>query len=221
MPRIARVVAVGEAHHITQRGNYRQKIFRSNKDREQYLAWIKEYSDKFGLSVLAYCLMNNHIHLIAVPGKEDALSKTLNNTHMRYAQYFNKKLKAKGHLWQGRFYSCVLDNRHLLAAAKYVERNPVRAGLVKQPWEWKWSSSVDNVAGKTLLFDYIELGSQAWKDYTMQQDEKGLCGEIRAHTQTGRPLCDCAFIAELEKKLDRKLIVRPRGRPRVAAEVNK
>jgi len=196
-------------------------VFKSRKDRKQYLALIQEYSEKFGLSILAYCLMNNHVHFIAVPSRENSLAKTFNNTHMRYAQYFNKKLKAKGHLWQGRYYSCVLDNSHLLSAARYVERNPVRAGLVKKPWEWEWSSSRANVSGKTQLFEFIDMSPLGWKRYTMKQDEKALCGAIRTHSQTGWPLGGIAFVAELEKKMERRLRALPRGRPRHILEANK
>jgi putative transposase len=128
MPRIARVVAVGLPHHITQRGNYRQDVFFDTDDRRQYLLWIGEYSAKYGLSVLAYCLMQNHVHFIAIPREANSLAKTFNAAHMRYSQYFNKKLKQRGHLWQGRFYSCVLDESHLMLASRYIERNPVRAG---------------------------------------------------------------------------------------------
>ena len=137
MPRIARLVAIGLPHHITQRGNYRQDVFLDDNDRIKYLSWIREYSDKYGLSILSYCLMQNHVHFIVIPEREDSLAKTFNTAHMRYSHYFNKKLKATGHLWQGRFYSCVLDGPHLIVAAKYIERNPVRARLVNKPWQYQ------------------------------------------------------------------------------------
>lgn len=129
MPRLARVVGIGLPHHITQRGNYRQSVFNSDDDRSRYLRWVAEYSGKHGLAVLAYCLMGNHVHFIAVPALEDSLARVFNSAHMRYSQYFNWKHKVSGHLWQARFFSCVLDSGRLLAAARYVERNPVRAGL--------------------------------------------------------------------------------------------
>ena len=140
MPRIARIVAVGLPHHITQRGNYNQNVFLDDNDRKRYAYWIQEYSAKYGLSILSFCLMQNHVHFIVIPNRGDLLAKTLNAAHMRYSQYFNKKMRAKGHLWQGRFYSCVLDEVHLIAAARYIERNPVRANIVRKPWEWKWSA---------------------------------------------------------------------------------
>ena len=157
MPRIARIVAVGLPHHITQRGNYRQEVFLDDSDRRQYLSWIQDYSLKYRLSILAYCLMPNHVHYIAIPQEEDSLAKTFNIAHMRYSQYFNKKIKAGGHLWQGRFYSCILDEPHLLMAAKYIERNPVRARLVKKPWEWRWSSAPAHIGMESMLFNLDDL----------------------------------------------------------------
>ena len=103
MPRVARIVAPGYPHHITQRGNYAQEVFPEDSDRQQYLEWIAEYSKKHEVSLLGYCLMGNHVHFIAVPRKDDSLAKTFNAAHMRYSQYINKKRNVRGHLWQGRF----------------------------------------------------------------------------------------------------------------------
>jgi len=220
MPRIARLVAVGLPHHITQRGNYRQNIFSADSDRQQYLYWIQEYSIQYGLSMLAYCLMQNHVHFIAIPNKEDSLAKTFNTAHMRYSQYFNKKLRQSGHLWQGRFYSCILDEPHLLMAAKYIERNPVRAKVVKRPWEWKWSSALAHIGGGDSqlcvsgLFKIVDVSCKSWKQYIdSPEDEKSVVA-IRKHTLTGRPLCMPAFVEKLEKRFNRRLSSLPMGRPR-------
>jgi putative transposase len=145
MPRIARVVVPDHPYHVTQRGNGRQPIFLDDADRLCYLSWINDYSLKHHLSLLAYCLMENHVHFIVLPGKEDALAKTFSIAHMRYAQYFNRKRKGSGHLWQGRFFSYVLDETYLMAAMRYVERNPVRAKMVEKPWQWEWSSAAAHV----------------------------------------------------------------------------
>ncbi len=178
MPRIARVVAVGLPHHITQRGNYRQDVFLEDSDRSKYLAWIGEYSRKYNLSILAYCLMQNHVHFIGIPQKEDSLARTFNSAHMRYSQYFNKKIKAGGHLWQGRFYSCVLDEPHLLLAARYIERNPVRARLVKKPWEWEWSSALMHIDKRRPMmelediFKIADMTHDSWKEYIDTKEEE-------------------------------------------------
>ncbi|NLO92260.1 MAG: transposase, partial [Elusimicrobia bacterium] len=209
-----RAVAIGLPHHITQRGNYRRLIFRNNKDRQQYLTFLREYSAKFGCSLLAYCLMSNHVHFIAVPERANALSLTFSRTHMRYSQYFNKKLKANGHLWQGRFYSCILDNKHLMTAAKYVERNPVRARMTNTPMDWEWSSNRNNTSGKTKLFQYINSTPEEWKAYTAQADSPEIADNIRLHTRTGKPLGNLPFIVRLENALRRKLQTMPKGRPK-------
>jgi putative transposase len=221
MPRIARVVAVGLPHHITQRGNYQQEVFLNADDRKEYLAWIKEYSIKYGLFILAYCLMQNHVHFIAIPAESDSLARTFNTAHMRYSQYFNKKLKQRGHLWQGRFYSCVLDESHLTLAARYIERNPVRAGLVEKPWQWPWSSALTHVNKKENglielgdLFKIIDMSCGSWVRYIDSTEEQGFLQNIRKHTFAGRPLGAAAFIESLEGEFNRRLCALPIGRPK-------
>jgi len=221
MPRIARVIAVGLPHHITQRGNYQREVFFTDYDRRQYLRWLQEYSIKYGLSILVYCLMPNHIHFIATPTQEDSLSKTFNAVHMRYAQYINKKFKQRGHLWQGRFYSCVLDEPHFILAARYVERNPVRAGIVKEPWQWPWSSALvhtkENAEGFIQLQDFISLTDMpcdSWKKYIGCSDEEKFLCSIRQNTLSGLPLGNKFFIDRLEKNFKRTLRALPMGRPR-------
>lgn len=221
MPRIPRVVAVGYPHHITQRGNYGQNVFLEDRDREQYLIWLQEYSDKFGLALLVDCLMTNHVHFIGIPDKQDSLAKTFNAIHMKYTHYFNNRAGVRGHLWQARFYSCVLDEHHLIAATKYIERNPVRAGLVKKPWEWKWSSASMHAglyATQKLklknLFKFIAMDQDAWKSYISDRDNKEEMEMIKKKTLTGRPLCNEQFIKHLEHKFGRKLNALPVGRPK-------
>ena len=222
MSRIARVVAVGLPHHITQRGNYQQDVFLNGGNRKQYLTWISEYSVKYGVTVLAYCLMPNHVHFIAVPNKSDSLAKTFNTAHMRYSQYFNKKLKQRGHLWQGRFYSCVLDQSHFIRAARYIERNPVRAGFVEKPWKWPWSSAAlhtgreDN--GFVNLGDFlrvINMLSVEWEKYIDSPEEDNFLQNIRKHTCAGRPLGTSNFTIDLEEKCGRRLCALPVGRPKI------
>ncbi len=223
MPRIPRIVAVGWPHHITQRGNYKQDIFLDDNDKLKYLSWVQEYSAKHGLSVIAYCLMRNHVHFVVIPEKEDSLAKAFNSIHMRYSHYFNKRLKATGHLWQGRFYSCVLDEQRLISVIKYVERNPVRANIVKKPWQWQWSSTMFHINGKEEspliklknLFEIIaDMSYDSWKEYIDSKDDKESLDNIRKHTLTGRPLANISFIEKLEKKFGRRLLALPEGRPK-------
>lgn len=223
MPRIARIVAPNYPHHITQRGNYRQSIFSDDNDRIKYLSLINEYSHKYKVIILSYCLMDNHVHFVAIPKEKDSLARAFNTAHMRYSQYFNKKLKVYGHLWQGRFYSCVLDESHLIAASKYIERNPVRSNLTTKPWLWKWSSAQSHVESKTKpiidatkLFEYIDFTHDKWKEYIEHSDKPEELSFIRKHTIAGRPLGSTAFIAKLEKFFNINLNIIPRGRPKKA-----
>ncbi|HWR90025.1 MAG TPA: transposase [Dissulfurispiraceae bacterium] len=218
MPRIARAVAVGYPHHITQRGNYRQRVFDSDDDFLRYLDWLTLYSRKYSLSIWAYCLMNNHVHFIAVPHEDDALAKTFNTLHMRYSQHINMKQDQRGHLWQGRFYSCVLDERHLYAAVRYVENNPVKAGIVLKADQYRWSSAGAHVKGHadTVLSDDCDLVERIkdWPGYLRETEEPELVDEIRQCTRTGRPCGDEVFEKKMEQVLGRVLTALPRGRPR-------
>ncbi len=220
MPRIARAVAVGYPHHITQRGNYRQTVFESDEDYVQYLDWLTVYSRKYSLKIWAYCLMGNHVHFIAVPMEPTSLAKTFNTLHMRYSQHFNRKNKATGHLWQGRFYSCVLDERHLYAGIRYVENNPVRSRIVRKAEEYKWSSACCHVEKKTdpaLSEDCYIIGKiKDWSAYLREKDKSSLIDEIRQNTKTGRPCGDDGFVLRLEELLCRRLGALPWGRPRRA-----
>ncbi len=220
MPRTRRVIVEGMPYHITQRGNYRQAIFETDKDREQYLAWIEEYSVKYKVYILAYCLMSNHVHFVAIPKEQESLAKLFSATHMRYSHYFNKKKKAKGHLWQGRFYSCILGDEHIKEAARYVELNPVRAKLVKKAEDWKWSSAkfnMDDGAGKikiTGMTGYYEITGKEWKEYVREKESKEFVGEIRKATNMSRAMGSESFIAKLEKKFGLNLRLTKQGRPR-------
>jgi putative transposase len=218
MPRIARVVAVGYPHHITHRGNYKQIIFEEENDFIQYSKIIKKYSEKYLLSILTYCLMPNHVHFIALPEVKESLAKTFNVSQMVYAQYMNNKREITGHLWQGRFYSCVLDELHLYAAIRYVERNPVRAGLVKNPCDWKWSSAREHVMGEKGIIPLMDISNLVkinnWEEFLRIEDEEEFLDEIRKHTNTGRPLGDKTFLRKLEKIFKKKLTPQSIGRPR-------
>ena len=220
MPRIARAVAVEYPHHITQRGNYRQVVFEKDEDYIQYLEWLKLYSKKYSLKIWAYCLIRNHVHFIVVPMESDSLAKTFNTLHMRYSQYFNMRNKEAGHLWQGRFYSCVLDERHLYAGMRYVENNPVRAGVVRKSEQYQWSSvrsHIKKTADQILSDDcYVVKEIKDWSAYLGEKEDSTLVHEIRQNTKTGRPCGGDVFLRKLEKLLGRRLGALPLGRPRKA-----
>lgn len=217
MPRIARVVAAGYPHHITQRGNYRQVVFKNDADYIQYLEWLRYYSKKYSLNIWAYCLMSNHVHFIAVPEEDYSLAKTFNTLHMRYSQYVHMRNENRGHLWQGRFFSCVLDEKHLYAAMRYVENNAVRANIVKKAEQYRWSSARAHVKGvpdSVLSTDCYLLDTvKDWSAYLRENEDKALVEEMLQSTKTGRPAGDDRFMIRLERVLGRRLAALPRGRP--------
>jgi putative transposase len=217
MPRVARAVAIGCPHHVTQRGNYEQTVFDDDRDRRRYLTWAVKDCQRYGLKIWAYCLMTNHVHFIGVPEREESLGRTFNLLHMRYAQYLNKKRKRSGHLWQGRFFSCALDETHLWAAVRYVERNPVRARLVRRPEDYVWSSARAHILGITdpLLSRDCPLAEQIpdWSTYLGEGEDSHVVEAVRVSTRTGRPAGDAEFIQRIEQQLGRRLAALPRGRP--------
>ncbi len=218
MPRIARIVVPNIPHHVTQRGNYQQDVFLGDKDKFKYLSLLKEYSFEYNIEVLAYCLMSNHVHLVLVPSESDALGKMLNIVSMKYAQYFNKRLGKRGHLWQDRYFSCPLDEDHLYEVVRYVENNPVKFGIVKYAEDYYWSSAKSHLSGKVqeneLLADYTKYLERIdnWKEYLTENPKESVINNLRKCTKRGRPAGNERFIRNLEEKIGRKLTAPPRGR---------
>jgi len=218
MPRIARLVLPDYPHHVTQRGNYQQTVFKTEMDYKNYINLLKKYMSEYSLSILSFCLMPNHVHSICIPHNESSLANTFKLTHMVYSQYFNKKNNVKGHLWQSRFFSSILDEKYLYAAVRYVERNPVRAGLANKPWDWKWSSAYMRVNKRedsgiplTDLSKFIEV--EDWEDYLSDPEDGGVVKIIRKNTLIGKPCGDDSFIKRLEKIFEVNLTQLRRGRP--------
>ena len=156
---IARVVVPGYPHHITQRGNRRQQAFFCEADYRAYIDLMSGWCSKHGVDIWAYCLMPNHVHLIGVPQSIEGLTRVIGEAHRRYTRRVNFREGWRGHLWQGRFASYVLDEAHLIAAARYVELNPVRARLVRLPGEYLWSSAAAHIAGQN---DDSKGSAAAW-----------------------------------------------------------
>lgn len=221
MPRQARVVFPNIPHHIIQRGNRREDVFFSDSDRKQYLEWLKEYCKEHKVEILAYCLMTNHIHLIAVPSTEDGLQKVLKPLHMRYAQKINRERGWKGHFWQGRYFSSPLDGEYLLFTTRYIERNPIRVKKVRKAENYKWSSArghcgtaQDDILTKKMKWLNKYEGIDNWRQWLSIKEEKEKTDLIRRNTEKGIPTGSGRFIRRLEKLADRVLEYRPIGRPR-------
>ena len=221
MPRQARVVFPNIPHHIIQRGNRREDVFFSDSDRKQYLEWLKEYCKEYKVEILAYCLMTNHIHLLAVPTTEDGLQRVLKPLHMRYAQKINRERGWKGHFWQGRYFSSPLDGEYLLFTTRYIERNPIRVKKVRKAENYKWSSArghcgiiQDDILTKKMKWLNKYKGIDNWRQWLSIKEEKEKTDLIRRNTEKGIPTGSGRFIRRLEKLADRVLDYRPIGRPR-------
>lgn len=215
MPRIARLIVPDIPHHITQRGNRRQRVFFSDADKSLYLRLLLDNSVEVGLRWLAYCLMDNHVHLVGIPKDKDDFAAALGETHRKYSTIINIREKWKGHLWQGRYGSCPLDNIHLYAAVRYVERNPVRAKLVEKAEDYPWSSARSHLS---LCDDPLLAGTQGfldfgdWRKYLAEKDEETFVKNLRLHERTGRPLGSEEFLAKLEALTGRTLRKQKTGR---------
>lgn len=208
MSRIARVVVPGSPHHVIQRGNRRQKVFFSDEDKSQYLLMMMREAKKESVSFLAYCLMDNHVHLIVVPETKAGMARAIGESHRKFTRMINFREGWRGYLWQGRFSSFPLDSQHLYHAVRYVERNPVRAGIVRRAEDYKWSSARAHVERKKdpMLIDFsLTEEIKDWSMYLREQDEEEKLLKFRKHIETGRPLGDKNFIRKLEGLLGRIL----------------
>ena len=219
MPRQARVVAVGAPHHITQRGNNRQDVFLLDSDRYRYIELLAEHSRQCGVQIIGYCLMTNHVHLVAIPNRSDSLANTLRRTHSRYAQCFNQRYGRSGHLWQNRFFSCSLDRDHLVTALAYVDLNPVRTGMVGSAQDYPWSSARAHVeeVDRLGLIDFSlwrqVRGHDDWAACLNQGPSPDATHHLREATQRGVPLGSQDFVGALERSTGRCLALRGSGRP--------
>jgi putative transposase len=214
MARIARVVAPGFPHHITQRGNRRQKTFFRNEDYRLYRSLMAEWSRRQDVEIWAYCLMPNHVHLIAVPKSKNGLCRAIGEAHRRYTRHINFRENWRGYLWQGRFASFVMDENHLMAATRYVELNPVRAGLIHRPEAYSWSSAAAHLKGDNdelvTVSPLLEMVSD-WEVFLSGGLSEFEIEKMRNHTRTGRPLGSESFVAGLEQRLGRMLLRRKPG----------
>jgi len=208
MARLARVVAAGAPHLVTQRGNRGQKVFFSDSDFKLYKDLLAEGCRLAHTTVLAYCLLPDRVHLLLAPREEDGLRAALGESHRRYTREINSREGWRGFLWQGRFASFPMDSTHFPACARFVELAPVFAGLANRPRDWRWSSARAHLAAKDDGLVHVEpllKRIKDWKASLAEGTSSEECELFRAHESTGRPLGSPAFVARLEKRLGRIL----------------
>jgi putative transposase len=220
MPRLRRVVFAGLPHHVTQRGNRREQVFFSEADCNAYVLWLRDYTDQHAVEVLAYCLMPNHVHLVLVPEAKHGLEQALRPLHMRYAQHVNRNRNWHGHLWQGRFFSSALDDRHAYAAIRYVERNPVRAGITDVAARYPWSSAAahcglraDPILNVNSTWQRRLKTIEDWAHWLASEEDSESLDTLRRRVEKGLPCGSSEFIESLESDTGRSMRCRPQGRP--------
>ena len=218
MARIARVVVPGAWHHATQRGNHQQTVFFADADRAFYLDLLRHYTVRHAVRIVGYCLMSNHVHIVALPTDAKGLANALGRTHNDYARWINLQRRDTGHVWQNRFYSCPLDERHGWEALRYVELNPVRTALVERAAEWRWSSAGAHATGTddAGLLD-LSAWTARWTPASWREaldrglEDAALVERIREATRTGRPAAAEAGLRHLERETGRRLRPQKRG----------
>ena len=219
VPRFPRLVVPNYPHHVTQRGVRRQTTFFDNDDYSAYLRLAAELLDQADVKIWAYCLMPNHVHAIVVPATSEGLTKFFAPLHRQYARRTNSRHEWRGHLWQERFYSVVMDETHTLSAMRYVERNPVRAGLCDTPQDWPWSSTRGNL--ELAIDPLVDRGHTRdvisnWCMYLGAEENDVELELFRRQTLSGRPEGDPEFVKRVEllsgRQVRRK---RPGRKPKI------
>jgi putative transposase len=218
MPRIARVVAVDYPHHITQRGNNRGKVFFAAQTRKSYLELLQEHARKYEVGILAYCLMTNHVHLLVRPHHEGTLAKMMHGLNFKYTQYINTRYERTGRLWEGRYYSCVVDEENYLwSVTRYLEENPCRAKMVSKAEEYLYSSARRHILGEPddVLTEELfpEEKRNSYTRFIEESVSESEINQIRHATSRGKPLGQDSFVNKIGNLLKRDFIIKASGRP--------
>ena len=210
------MVLPGIPHHVTQRGNRRERTFFEDGDYALHLDLLADAASRHGVEIWSYCLMPNHVHIVAVPRDEDGLGRTFRHVHRHYTGYVNARLRVTGHLWQGRFASVAMDEQHLHAAFRYVALNPVRARLVRRAEDWAWSSARAHLAGKDDHVVNVAPALDRIGDFRAflgeEFDEAFTYAALRKAESLGRPVGSSGWIEDMERQSGQKLLPGKRGR---------
>lgn len=215
MARLPRMVLPGIPHHVTQRGNRREQAFFEDGDYALYLDLLAAASIQHGVEIWSYCLMPNHVHIIAVPRDEDGLARTFRYVHRHYTGYVNARMRVTGHLWQGRFSSVAMDEAHFVAALRYVALNPVRAGLARRADDWAWSSVHAHFAGRDDHVVSVAPALERVGDFRAflgeEFDEALTYAELRKAETLDRPVGSAQWLEDMEARTGLTLMPRKRG----------
>lgn len=212
MPRSARIVIPDLAHHVIQRGNRRQNIFFSDEDRQAYLDLLMINSRRAKTRCLAWCLMDNHVHLVLVPSNDDGLRATMASIHTAYSQRINAAQDTSGHLFQGRFLSYPMDDAHLMVAVRYIENNPVAARLVARAEDWRWSSARAHISNAPDgITDLAALGQHVTNWRAMLERGLEASDEVESAIRTGLPLGEEGWRVAVTERVGRSLAPQKRG----------
>jgi putative transposase len=216
MARLPRLVLPGLPHHITQRGNRREKTFFEEGDYALYLDLLADAAGRANLEIWSYCLMPNHVHIVATPADEDGLWRTFRYVHRHYTGFINARMRVTGHLWQGRFSSVAMDEAHFVAALRYVALNPVRARLVKRAEDWEWSSTRALIAAKDDHVVRVAPALERVGDFEaflgVDFDEAITYAALRKAETVGRPVGSAEWLADMESRTGKQLTPGKRGR---------
>jgi len=226
MARARRASPVGIPQHIIQRGNNRQVCFADEADMKAYLAWLSEYASKYQVDIHAWVLMTNHVHLLCTPQADCAISSLMQALGRKYVRYFNYTYGRTGTLWEGRYKSCLVqDDYYLLAVHRYIELNPVRAGMVVDPADYVWSSYQCNGLGRSSeLYTphpfYFGLGDDVssrqgnYRALFLNHFDGVMLNKIRSTVNRGLALGDGLFVEQVEQLTQQRLSPAKRGRPK-------
>ncbi|MDI7774322.1 transposase [Asticcacaulis sp. EMRT-3] len=215
MARLGRMIIPEVAHHVTQRGNRRERIFLEPGDEQIYLDLMATQLKRYNVACLVYCLMPNHVHFILTPIDETGLARAVGEAHRRYTGFIGARQRWTGHLFQGRFGSVAMDEAHLLAAFRYVALNPVKARLVERAQDWPWSSAAAHIQGQDTAYVQVEPALSRIPDFaefvrSAPVDDECWSRLLQAE-QIGRPIGAKAWIEQLEAVHGRALLPQKRG----------
>jgi len=214
MPRNPRLIVPNMCHHAIQRGNNKQDVFSDNDDRRYYLKWAKTLAGQYPVAIVGYCLMTNHIHLLVLPMTFEGMVKFMKLLSQRYSQYFNRKYHRSGKLWENRYKIHPIDGEVYHVVLRYIEKNPVRAGLVSDGALYKWSSARYHLLGipdPVVSAEYLHSSCFSYGEFFYEQEREEDIGDIRVAAQQGKAWGRPVFLETLAESLGRVVVPRPRG----------